>query len=130
MRNYNIVALLKIISIFAFVIVYNMERVKRHKVWAVWLLLAVFTLPFAVKSVHIYHTAEHSQHNCSDPSYEHHNCSDCPICQFALSSFTEAVVLGYDFRIILYGFVYVIPFQNNPYQQVLIPYGLRAPPVV
>jgi hypothetical protein len=107
-----------------------MERVKRHKVWVVWLLLAVFAIPFAVKTVHIYHTAEHLEHSCHDESHAHHDCHDCSVCQFTLSSFTEATVAAYDFKVVSYHVRPVISFQKKPYQKVLISYGLRAPPVV
>ncbi|MDR1182007.1 MAG: hypothetical protein LBL13_08525 [Bacteroidales bacterium] len=107
-----------------------MERVKRHKVWLVWLLLAIFTLPFVVKAIHIHHTAEHSEHSCSDKSHSRHDCGNCPVCQFILSSFTEATVVDYDFRVMHSNFEPIISFQNNPYQQVLISYGLRAPPFI
>jgi hypothetical protein len=108
-----------------------MERVKRHKVWVVWLLLAVFALPFAAKTAHIYHTANHEEHGCSDKSQSsHHDCNNCPVCQFTLSSFTEATFIDYDFRTIISDFEPAISFQNKPYQQVLFSYGLRAPPAV
>ncbi|MDR3143211.1 MAG: hypothetical protein LBU37_16015, partial [Tannerellaceae bacterium] len=108
----------------------GMERVKRHKVWAVWLLLAVFALPFAVKAVHIRHTSGHSGHSCHDESHERHDCHDCPVCQFTLSSFTEATAVDYDFKVVSYHVKPVISFRKKPYQKVLISYGLRAPPLV
>jgi hypothetical protein len=105
-----------------------MEKVKRHKVWIVWLLLAVFTIPFAVKAVHIYHASE--RHSCHNESHAHHDCNDCPVCQFTLPSFTEATVVDYDFKAVPYHVKPVISFQKKPYQKVLIAYGLRAPPVI
>ncbi|MDR1154410.1 MAG: hypothetical protein LBL04_06840 [Bacteroidales bacterium] len=104
-----------------------MARVKRHKIWAVWLLSVVFILPFAVTAVHIYHitAAEHSEHSCSDS----HDCSDCPICRFILSFFTEIAVVDDGFKVISFGFKPVIFFQNKPFRQLLISYGLRAPPL-
>lgn len=117
------------IGIFVFGLAKDMERVKKLEVWKIWLLLAVFTLPFVVKTVHIYHTEEHSEHTCcSDKSHSHHDCNNCLICQFTLSAFTEAAAVCYDFRVIYFDFGPIIFFQNNPYQQVTITYGLRAPP--
>ncbi|MDR1097045.1 MAG: SurA N-terminal domain-containing protein [Tannerella sp.] len=105
-----------------------MERVRRHKIWVVWLLLAVFTLPFAVKAVHSYRTAGPSGHGCSGTSHSHHDYSDCPVCQFTLSSFTEATVAGSGFRVLLFDFEPVLSFQPGFCQQVHLSYGLRAPP--
>jgi hypothetical protein len=106
-----------------------MERAKRDKGWLVWLLLAVFTTPFAVKAVHIHHAAECSEHRCSDGPHAHHDCNDCPVCRFVLSSFTEATVVDYDFRVISCNCRPVLSFRKKSYRQVLISYGLRAPPV-
>jgi hypothetical protein len=108
----------------------NMERAKRDKIWVVWLLSAVLTMPFAVKTIHICHAAEHSEHSCSDESHAHHDCNDCPVCQFTLSSFTEATVADYDFTVIPCRFEAVISLWKKPYRQVLISYGLRAPPML
>lgn len=105
-----------------------MEKVKKHKPWVVWLLLAVFALPSAVKILHINHIAEHSEPCCSDESHPHHDCNKCPICQFTLSTFTETIVSDFNFRVISFGPEPVIFFQNNTYQQVLFSYKLRAPP--
>jgi hypothetical protein len=107
-----------------------MERAKRDKIWVVWLLSAVLTMPFAVKIIHICHAAEHSEHSCSDEPHAHHNCNDCPVCQFTLSSFTEATVADYDFTVIPCRFEAVISLWKKPYRQVLISYGLRAPPML
>ncbi|MDR0750069.1 MAG: hypothetical protein LBF62_10960 [Tannerellaceae bacterium] len=104
-----------------------MERVKRHKVWMVGLLLAVFMIPFAVKAVHIH---EHSGHSCHDESHARHDCHDCPVCQFTLSSFTEAAIADYDFKAVSYPVKPVISSGERPYQEVPVFYGLRAPPVV
>lgn len=108
-----------------------MERVNRYKVWTIWLLLAIFTLPFAVKAIHVHSAEEHSEHGCCpDKSHSHHDCNDCLICQFALSTFTETTFVCYDVSIIYFDFEPIIFLQNNPIQQVIIPYGLRAPPAV
>ncbi|MDR1170867.1 MAG: hypothetical protein LBL24_00275 [Bacteroidales bacterium] len=105
-----------------------MAKVKRHKILVIWLLSVVFILPFAVTTVHIYHiyhTAEHLEHSCSDS----HDCSDCPICRFILSFFTETAVVDAGFKVISFSFKPVIFFQNKPFRQLLISYGLRAPPL-
>jgi hypothetical protein len=105
-----------------------MERIRRHKAWVVWLLLAVFTLPFAVKTVHRSRTAGDPEHSCSGESHSHHDYSDCPVCRFILSPFIETGVVESGFRVILFNFEPAVSIQPGSRQQVPLSCGLRGPP--
>jgi hypothetical protein len=63
------------------------KKAKQYRVMAAWLLLVVFSMPFAVKSVHacILHETSSGQRAAS------HDCTNCPICHFFFSYFTSAV---------------------------------------
>lgn len=103
-----------------------MVRIKGYIVLVVWLLLAVFTLPTAAQSIHIYRTVEHAGHHCEDAP--HHDCDDCPICQFTYSSFTETRLDQYNFEVIHSDFKHVFSYNATPDRQVIFVHGLRAPP--
>jgi hypothetical protein len=50
----------------------------------IWLLLAVFALPFTAKSIHL----RHIDTDCA--GHAHHDSDNCPVCHFALFSFIKA----------------------------------------
>ena len=104
-----------------------MDRLTKNRILVVWLFLAIFSLPFVVKTVHIYHLDE--EHGCCADA-NHHDSGTCPVCQFTLSSFTESPLFSYDFKVtVVYSKPY-ISFCDKIYRHDLNSYGLRAPPVI
>ncbi|MDR2286809.1 MAG: hypothetical protein LBE04_04960 [Prevotellaceae bacterium] len=98
------------------------------KILTGWLLLLLFALPPAAKTVHICqcvydHNVEHEKNN----SHTHHDYDACAICQFVLFPFTETE--SPDF-ICAVEAVYYEPFTycENIISSVKYNYMLRAPP--
>lgn len=57
-----------------------------------WFLSVIFIIPYVAKGIHIYQN-EYCEELCSHCEGHHdheHHCDTCPICQFVLSTFTEA----------------------------------------
>jgi hypothetical protein len=99
-----------------------------NKLLTGWLLLLLFILPHAVKTVHIcrcvyFHNSNDERHS----NHVHHNCNTCAICQFVLFPFTETNPNEFNFTIKIIcsePFVYT----ENVNISVVYNYRLRAPP--
>ncbi|MCK9155479.1 MAG: hypothetical protein M0P12_05135 [Paludibacteraceae bacterium] len=103
-----------------------MERLTKHRVLIVWLMMAIFALPFIVKIVHIC-TSEEVE-CCADG--DHHDCNTCPVCQFTLSTFTESPVISYDFTVTPVYYEPFISYCEDIHKFAHEAYGLRAPPTI
>lgn len=84
-----------------------MRLTDRYRLWGVYLLIAIFTLPSITQTVHscledsIVSTLQYSTANKgfnTEKSGHSHHCESCPICQFTLYSFEEADILAIDFH--------------------------------
>jgi hypothetical protein len=98
------------------------------KILTGWLLLLLFALPPAAKTVHIcqcvyVHNVEHEKHN----NHSHHDYDGCAICQFVLFPFTETEATGF---ICAAETVYsgLFTYSENIIPSVEYNYMLRAPP--
>jgi len=80
---------------------------KKHikRILGVWLMTAVFAMPFVVRSMHTFVAEYGSSHCISHCSHHHgednhhgnsHDCNTCPVCKYVISSFdrTETVSLA------------------------------------
>jgi hypothetical protein len=93
-----------------------------------WLLLLLFALPPATRTVHAcqcvyFNNIEHKEQN----SHTHHDCNTCAICQFVLSPFTEAELIKFDFTIKTVNFEQ-FTYWENINSLIIYNYMLRAPP--
>ncbi|MDR1592942.1 MAG: hypothetical protein LBS43_00480 [Prevotellaceae bacterium] len=93
-----------------------------------WLLLLLFALPPAAKTIHIchcvyVHDAEHEQHN----HQTEHDCDSCAICQFVLFPFTETESTELTCTIET-TYSSAITYNENITSSVTYNYMLRAPP--
>ncbi|MDR2027575.1 MAG: hypothetical protein LBQ01_08480 [Prevotellaceae bacterium] len=98
------------------------------KILTGWLLLLLFMLPQAAKTVHICQCiCFHSADSENEHAHAHHDCNTCAICQFTVFPFTGADSNEFNFTVkIIYSnpFVYI----ENVNSPVICSYRLRAPP--
>ncbi|MDR0544673.1 MAG: hypothetical protein LBG30_04935 [Odoribacteraceae bacterium] len=99
-----------------------MRKAISHRIIAAWLLLAVFALPFVIKSAHACHVADVQEQGDS-----HRDCADCPICHFVFASFTAAESIE---EVILASFETARPPDYCAPLRAAVPFILpaRAPP--
>jgi hypothetical protein len=99
------------------------------KILTGWLLLLLFALPPAAKTVHIYqcvyaYSIDHKENN----NHAHHDCETCAICQFVLFPFTKAESTEFICEVkTLYSEPFT--FRETIFSSVIYNYMLRAPPV-
>ncbi|MCR5077154.1 MAG: hypothetical protein K6A82_03850 [Prevotella sp.] len=100
------------------------------RIFIAWMLLALFMLPMAVKSVHVCQvdgqlsTATHSTGHHS----QGHNADDCAICNFAFFSFLKAATVHLDAVAVLFiGFLFIASVTTYVRPEVEVT-SLRAPP--
>lgn len=66
-------------------------RVKaKSRIVVAWLLFMTLMPLFVVKAVHHHGESETAVCQSSDGEHSHNPCDQCPVCQFALSPFTQA----------------------------------------
>jgi hypothetical protein len=99
------------------------------KILTGWLLLLLFALPPAVKTIHICHCvyahdAEHEKHNNGQLN---HDCNTCAICQFVLFPFTETESTEFTCTIET-SYSKSVTYNENIVSSVTYSYMLRAPP--
>jgi hypothetical protein len=94
----------------------------------VWLLLPVFVLPYAAKTVHTCqcvhtHTVEREESG----NHTQHDCNTCAICQFILSPFieTESGIFNCTTDTV---YSEPVDFREKIHHPVRYCYHLRAPP--
>jgi hypothetical protein len=106
----------------------NKNKRINTKILTGWLLLLLFTLPPAVKNIHIYqcvyvHDVEHEKHN----NHAHHDCNICAICQFVLFPFTQIESIEFIFATETISSKLFI-YRENITSSDTYNYMLRAPP--
>lgn len=96
-----------------------------------WLLLVIFTMPIVAKEGHIYlHEYQSAHHAHADGTHHtEHDCSTCAICQFTMSSFTEADWVIPISGISLCFLLLATPYTKERYTFTTSANYLRAPPV-
>jgi len=114
-----------------------MKRYITDKTVLVGLLLVVFTLPYVVKSAHLYHYGYrvskclHTDH-CSHtehPEHSEHDCTNCPVCQFAISFFTETELVHTPAIIQVIDSVILSEYKEEIHISCFTANHLRAPPI-
>jgi hypothetical protein len=106
----------------------KMNNVINARILTGWLLLLLFALPPAAKSVHLLrcvyvHSIDHGENG----NHAHHDCNSCTICQFAVFPFTKTEPAGTVFAEVT---IYLKPFtcSENIDSDITLGYMLRAPP--
>ncbi|MDR0713526.1 MAG: hypothetical protein LBF89_04610 [Bacteroidales bacterium] len=103
-----------------------MKKKAGNKIIRVWLLIAVLMLPFVVKSVHV-HRMNAVCIGCD--GHEHHDSDNCPVCQFALFSFTEAEQTELAV-VTACGAIRTAVCGDKPFLRFICPCLVRGPPAV
>ena len=71
-------------------------RVKaKSRIVVAWLLFMTLMPLFVVKAVHHHGESKTAVCQSSDGEHSHNPCDQCPVCQFALSPFTQAEAFHY-----------------------------------
>lgn len=101
----------------------------RHTLIA-WLLLALFTLPMVVKSVHVcqVETEVAAGHHAAGQHSQGHDADSCAICHFAFFNYMKAANIQLDgVAVIILGFLFLACATAcvRPEVEVI---SLRAPP--
>ncbi|MCC8154428.1 MAG: hypothetical protein LIP01_09555 [Tannerellaceae bacterium] len=92
-----------------------------------WLLLALFVLPFVVKSIHVEKHCKVCHCHEKTEKNDDHDAENCPVCHFTVSLFTEPELI----YIPLVSSVICLPydsFTEEPLVPFIIHHYLRGPP--
>ncbi|MDR1673363.1 MAG: hypothetical protein LBS09_07915 [Bacteroidales bacterium] len=101
-----------------------MKKKASGKIILIWLLAAVFMLPFVVKSVHS-HCIDVACAGCD--GHTHHDSDNCPVCQFALFSFVKADQVEFAVAVSS-GMMLPVIRRDKSYLCFVCPCYVRGPP--
>jgi hypothetical protein len=100
-----------------------MKVIAKHRIVVAGLLLFLFVIPFVAKPIH----SHHYNKTCTENRQAQHNSDDCPICQFTISTFVQAVAFAsIDFP--AFNFQKPFTYHKNTCSGISFSYHLRGPP--
>src|SRR3712207_3435754 len=102
-----------------------------RRVFIAWMLMAIFLLPFIVKSVHVCAVDDAATYGTSQAAGQHspgHDADNCAICHFTLFSFTKAATLVLQALVVVTTGVFVCMVVPKCRQRQVAVVSLRAPP--
>jgi hypothetical protein len=102
----------------------KMKKKTIGKIIMVWLLTAVFMLPFVVRFVHS-HYIDTTCVGCD--GHAHHDSDNCPVCHFALFSFVKAEQIELAV-VAASGVILPDARRDNPYLRFVASCYVRGPP--
>ena len=105
-------------------------RVKaKSRIVVAWLLFMTLMPLFVVKAVHHHGESETAVCQSSDGEHSHNPCDQCPVCQFALSQFTQAEAFHAEIIVSVSDYKSVYRVQSISWR-LIRSHHLRAPPVL
>jgi hypothetical protein len=111
----------------------NVKRQTNHRIFLAGLFAVIFSIPLITRTVHIYQNeceGEVCSHSDEHKHHAKHDCNTCLLCQFALSTFTEARLSTPEVVQFVFRRSEFIIRQEKGFSAVVSSHQLRAPPVL